>query len=235
MAEDGACPAIQCCRTIRLRFSGDTDTVASTPRSGCPSRGSPDVSFRAFIDESSVNRGDDSQEYLLCAAVIDVDACDATREALRPLLLPGQIKFHWTDESKKRQAEIVTKVVDLGPMSVVVAHLDARARKTERYRRKCLETLYHELMTMEVFDLTLESRSSAQDNNDAAHIVALQGAGLDRRMRIAHARGGDEPLLWIPDAVLGAINASHLGDQSHFDRLAATVILNTRTPGSRNP
>lgn len=120
-------------------------------------------------------------------------------------------------------------------MSVVVAHLDARARKTERYRRKCLETLYHELVTMEVFDLTLESRSSAQDKQDAAHIVALQGSGLDRRVRIAHARGGDEPLLWIPDAVLGAINASHLGDQSHFDRLATTVILNTRTPESRSP
>lgn len=188
--------------------------------------------FRAFLDESSANRGDGRQEYLVCAAIIDEGACEAARENLRSLLLPGQVKFHWTDERSPRQRKIVACIVELGPMSVVVAHLDARQKKVERYRRKCLETLYLELIAMKVFDLTLESRSAGQDRGDLAHLVALRTRGLDPTLRIEHMRGGDEPLLWIADAVLGAINSDFLGDGSHLDALRPTLVMETRTPES---
>lgn len=191
------------------------------------------MTFRAFLDESSANRAGDQQEYLICAAIISAEVCHEARAQLRSLLLPGQIKVHWTDERPTRRRQIVSQIVDLGPMSVVVAHLDARLRKVERYRRKCLETLYHELIAMKVFDLTLESRTPNQDEADRAHIVALQGQGLDTRVRIAHMRGGDEPLLWIADAVLGAINAEFLGDCSYIDELRPTLVLETHTPESK--
>ncbi len=35
----------------------------------------------------------------MCAALVPSGDCEGVREQLRPLLLPGQIKFHWTDES----------------------------------------------------------------------------------------------------------------------------------------
>jgi hypothetical protein len=195
----------------------------------------PPSSFRAFLDESSANRGDELQEYLVCAALIDGEDCDSVREQLRPLLLPGQIKLHWTDESERRRRDIVSRIVGLGPMSIVVSHLDARRKRVERYRRKSLEVLYHELVAMETFDLTLECRSDSQDKEDRAHIVGLQSQGLDRRLRIGHQRGGDEPLLWIADAVLGSINAAHLGNPGHYDELRSTLLIEARTTDSLNP
>lgn len=193
------------------------------------------MTFRAFIDESSAQRSDAEQEYLICAAILDENECDAARESLRPLLLPGQIKVHWTDESSSRRRKIITRIADLGPMNVVVAHLDAKLKRTERYRRKCLEALYYELIAMRVFDAVLESRGPKQDQKDRSHIVALQGQVLDKRLRVTHQRGGDEPLLWIPDAVLGAINAAHLGETSHYDNLRSTLVVESRTPDSRYP
>lgn len=157
------------------------------------------------------------------------------REALRPLLLPGQIKLHWTDESKARKRAIVDQLCELEPMNVVITHLSERHRKTERFRRKCLEVLYQELLLMEVHDLTLESRSRSQDNKDLAHIVALQGQGLGRSIRICHFRGGDEPLLWIADAVLGAINAAHSGEEQYLEALSSTFVLQRRTAESLIP
>ncbi|MCG2800407.1 MAG: hypothetical protein L6367_17965 [Cellulomonas sp.] len=195
----------------------------------------PDRAFRAFLDEASALRPADQQEYLVCAALIADAECHDVREHLRPLLLPGQIKFHWTDESERRRADIVARITELGPMSVVVSHLDSRRRRVERYRRKCLESLYLELVSMEVFDLTLESRSGPQDREDRAHIVALQGQGLDRHLRIGHVRGGDEPLLWIADTVLGAINSAYLGRSRHIERLRSTLLIETRTPDSLSP
>lgn len=184
------------------------------------------------MDESSANRGPNHQEYLLCAALVPVEECDDIREQLRPLLLPGQIKFHWTDESDRRKHDIVRRIVELGPMSIVYSHLDVRRKKTERYRRKTLESVYHSLVDMEVFDLTLECRTNAQDRYDVQHIVGLQGQGLDKRLRISHLRGGDEPLLWIADAVLGSLNAEYQGEDSYIAALRSTLLIEERTAES---
>ena len=175
--------------------------------------------MRAFVDESSCVRTDTTQEYLIGAAIVTAGDCDEIREALRHLRLPGQIKPHWTDESDRRRRTITETIADLGSMHVVVAHLSGRNRKTERHRRKCLETLYYELGEADVL----------------AHIVSLQNQGWHRGLRISHCRGGDDPLLWIPDAVLGAVNASFSGDVSYIDVLRGSILIEKRTPESLMP
>ncbi|MGL3151665.1 hypothetical protein ACSS7Z_15055 [Microbacterium sp. A82] len=185
--------------------------------------------FRAFIDESSAARGDELQEYMIAAVLIPADRCDAVREALRPLLLPGQIKLHWTDESESRRRVIIQRLCELETVNVVVTHVSRRQRKTERFRRKCLEDLYYEMVGMKIYDLTLESRGRHQDSSDRGHIVALQGQGLEQRVRIKHLRGGDEPLLWIADAILGAINSTHLGIEEHLEALSSTFLIHKST------
>lgn len=191
-------------------------------------------SLRAFLDESTATRAGGLQEYLVGAALIPEADCDRVRQQLRTLLLPGLIKVHWTDEGEPRRRRIVALIQELGPITVVVSHLDAPRRKVERYRRKTLETVYHEFVGMELFDLTLECRTPELDAYDRAHLVALQGQGLDSRLRIDHRRGGDEPLLWIADAVLGAVNAAHSGDPRHLERLESTLLLQRRTPSSQD-
>lgn len=185
--------------------------------------------MRAFVDESICVRSETTQEYLIGAAVVVAEECDSIREALRPLRLPGQIKPHWSDESDRRRRTIIEAIAGVESMNVVIAHLSGRSRKTERYRRKCLELLYHELGEAGVLDITLERRSDAQDTGDLAHVVALQGHGWHPGLRIHHCRGGDDPLLWIPDVVLGAVNSSFSGNSSYLDALRDSILIEKRT------
>ncbi len=191
--------------------------------------------FRAFVDESSAVRSDTRQEYLIGAALIPLDECDEVREDLRSLALPGQIKLHWTDESELRRRAIVDKIATLAPMTVVVTHLSERLRKTERCRRKCLEALYHDMVGMEVFDVLLEDRSVSQNKKDRGHLVALRSQGLDTRLRIDHQRGGDEPLLWIADILLGRSTLQSLVQPTHLETLKDTLMLRHRTVDSLGP
>ncbi|WP_091487855.1 hypothetical protein [Microbacterium pygmaeum] len=195
----------------------------------------PSESFRAFVDESSVLRSTDRQEYLIGAALIPINLCEEVRERVRTLALPGQIKLHWTDEGESRRRTIVKRLAELAPMTVVITHLSERMRRNERCRRKCLEALYHDMVELESFELTLEHRSDAQNLQDRAHIVALQGQGLDKRVRIDHRRGGDEPLLWIADVLLGAVNAAEIGEPGHLEALQNTILIRHRTADSLQP
>lgn len=189
--------------------------------------------LRAYLDESSAIRSADSQEYLVCAAVVPDDSADELREQLLSLRLKGQIKLHWTDESETRRKKIVAAVSELTPMSAVVTHMSERKNKTERFRRKCLETIYYELAAMGIQEVVCEARTPAQNTKDVAHIVALRGQKVvDRDFTISHCRGGDDPLLWIPDIFLGAINAKRLGEDSYYESLKDFLILERKTPGS---
>lgn len=185
-----------------------------------------------FADESAVVRSPTRQDYLVCAVLLAEQDLDETRDALRPLLRPGQLKFHWSAEGPASRRRMVETLACLQPMSIVVTHRSQPQHKTERFRRKCLEVLYYELTEAGVKHLILEGRTPSQDRRDMAHVVALQNQHLSRDLRIAHRRGGDEPLLWIPDVVLGAINSAHQGEHRHLDALRHTIVLHTFTSES---
>ena len=186
----------------------------------------------AYIDESSAYRPPNRQEYMICAAIIDSQDLEQVREELRPLLLPGQIKLHWTDERNSRRRKIVETLSGIDSMQVIITHQSEISKRTERHRRKCLEQMYFELSEMHVHNVTLESRQEAQNKRDLAHIVALQGQGQSVNIRLQHVRGGDDPILWVPDAVLGALNSVHLGEEQYWEKLYGKVLLNRPTPDS---
>lgn len=186
----------------------------------------------AYIDESSAYRPPNRQEYMICAAIIDSQDLEQVREELRPLLLPGQVKLHWTDERNSRRRKIVETLSGIDSMQAIITHQSEVSKRTERHRRKCLEQMYFELSEMHIHNVTLESRQEAQNKRDLAHIVALQGQGQSVNIRLQHVRGGDDPILWIPDAVLGALNSVHLGEEQYWEKLYGKVLLNRPTPDS---
>jgi len=188
--------------------------------------------YVAYIDESSSAHPPAQQEYMVCAAIIDTNSLESVRDALLPLRLPGQIKLHWTDESDKRRQQIIDALCAIDSMQAIISHRSEFSRKTERFRRKCLEQLYFELSEMGIRDITLEGRQAAQNRLDIAHIVALQGQGQHPGLRLRHARGGDDPLLWIPDAVPGALNSVELGNAHYWEALQDKIVLNRATPDS---
>ena len=186
----------------------------------------------AYIDESSAYRPPNRQEYMICAAIIDSQDLEQVREELRPLLLPGQVKLHWTDERNSRRRKIVETLSGIDSMQAIITHQSEVSKRTERHRRKCLEQMYFELSEMHIHNVTLESRQEAQNKRDLAHIVALQGQGQSVNIRLQHVRGGDDPILWVPDAVLGALNSVHLGEEQYWKKLYGKVLLNRPTPDS---
>lgn len=189
--------------------------------------------YAAYVDESSANRSEDRQEYLVCAAIIPIDEMEQIRDQLTPLRLKGQIKLHWTDESNSRRRKIVDAVSELAPMTAVVTHLSNRQNKTERFRRLCLEAMYYELAQMGIRSVTCEGRTAPQDKKDLAHIVALRNQKrVAKDFGINHCRGGDDPLLWLPDIFLGAINSKYLGDHSYYDALSKFLLVESKTPDS---
>lgn len=189
--------------------------------------------YSAFIDESSALRSLDRQEYLICAAVIPMEAAEEIRETLLPLRMKGQIKLHWSDEAESRRRKIVSAIAEIEPMSAVVTHTSQPQRKTERFRRKCLETIYYELSSMGIRQVTCESRMASQDKADVAHLLKLRSQKiLGPEFDIAHRRGGDDPLLWIPDIFLGAINAHHAGNNEYYEALKGFLIYEAKTPDS---
>ncbi|WP_343826474.1 hypothetical protein, partial [Falsarthrobacter nasiphocae] len=154
---------------------------------------------------------------------------------MRELRLKGQIKLHWSDESASRRRKIVHAVAELEPITMLVAHLSDPAKKTERFRRLCLERIYSELHAMKVCRATLETRTDSQDKRDVAHLVSLQNKGVFQGLRIEHKRGGDEPLLWIADTLLGAFNARKRdGDSSYWSILEKTLDTNVVTAQSKS-
>lgn len=189
--------------------------------------------YAAYLDESSAKRPGEHQEYLVCAAIVPVDQAEKIREELIPLRLKGQIKLHWTDESESRRKKIVAAVSELAPLTAVVTHLSKRQNKTERFRRKCLETIYYELASMGVKEVICEARMPSQDKKDLAHLVGLRNQkSVAHDFTIQHCRGGDDPLLWLPDIFLGAINSKHLGDDWYYDALKDFLIVERTTPES---
>ena len=189
--------------------------------------------YQAYVDESSARRGLHQQDYIICAVLIEKGRCEQIRENLSKLLLRGQRKLHWTDESTERRKKIVEAIASLeNPMHAVITHRSQISKKTERFRRKCLEELYYELVNMEVYSVYLESRQSKQNEKDIAHIVALQDQNQASNIIITHKKGSEEPLLWIADVVLGAINADFLGDKAYLEQLQESIVLNKATRDS---
>lgn len=68
---------------------------------------------------------------------------------------------------------------------------------------------------------------------DVAHLLLLRKRKLIMpEFDISHVRSGDDPLLWIPDVVLGAINASYKGVPKHYEKLKEFIVYRAASDGS---
>jgi hypothetical protein len=108
------------------------------------------------------------------------------------------------------------------PLSSNPAPLDPR--RQERARRHCLRRLLFELEAAGVGHVWLESRGRHQDPLDlqAVNVLRIQrviGAGLV----VDHTRPLDEPLLWVPDIVAGAVGGELDRGERYAEQLASVV------------
>ena len=184
------------------------------------------MAWVAFVDESQSDRTRDPGVYILAAAIADTDVVESVREAMLDLRVGLRGKVHWRDEQRGRRAVIISTVGSL-PLEhlVVVRSCDSHERE-ERRRRRCLERLSMELDVLGVESVTFESRGPADDRRDMAAIQAFRSQHLvSSRLRIRHLPGPKEPMLWVPDAVCGAVVAVRTSSGEYFDEIKTRCTM----------
>lgn len=174
----------------------------------------------AYVDESAAP---EIGCYLLAAVIVDSAHVDAARAVMRGLRIqPG--KLHWHTEGAARRLKIAAEVAALGHVSVVIAGTGV-SRRTERGRRKCLEVLLPELEVRGITRAVFETRA-AYDRYDLAHAAACRQKRLiTDALQVEFGFPNDEPLLWLADAVCGAVLAGRRGDPTFTDMLGEAVHL----------
>jgi hypothetical protein len=179
-----------------------------------PSPDSAGFTLSAWVDESVIVGGDERPgAYTLAAVLADPLGCEDLRGALRALTARRVVRLHWVAESAKRRDLIAQVISDMDVAAIVTVGSPVERLKQERARRCCLERLLHELDLLGVSQVWLESRAPAQDQRDLRLIDSARGKGLiSRAMSVDFARPMQEPMLWLPDAIAGAVTASNLGE-----------------------
>ncbi|GAA1070841.1 hypothetical protein [Tsukamurella spumae] len=177
----------------------------------------------AWGDESGSRPDLDPGTYLLAAALLDENDVSAARDAMESLRIE-EPKVHWHGSSETRRIELVEAVIGLPVAAIVVVHHDTDATD-RRHRRKCLEHLLPHLADVPCSKITFESRSSL-DASDLATMQLLRNRrAISNTLRIAHAVGRLEPVLWISDIICGAVVQSRIGQSRYLDLLGGSVDL----------
>lgn len=183
--------------------------------------------FVAFIDESEPRQDVDPGTYLLTAAIFDRAVEQVERDRMSSARPRGAAKAHWHDEvNDGGRRRLVNALAALRVEYVVVVRLGDPSVKAERRRRLCLERLSFELHEMRVEQAVFESRGPS-DKFDRKLVDALRAKRtISARLRVDHANGPAEPLLWVPDIVCGAYSYERRGDSRFFEPLRerTTVI-----------
>ncbi len=133
-------------------------------------------------------------------------------------------KLHWYEANDAHRSRVVDAIAGLEMMHVVVESVEPATTKPERHRRLCMRELLSHLDRMGVRHVVLESRGPGANHRDRTMIKTLRvdrtiGADVD----VAHRDGPFEPLLWVPDAVCGAVVDRRLGRPRHLARLHGTI------------
>jgi hypothetical protein len=182
---------------------------------------------RAFLDEAvPVVRG--HLAYVVAAVVGIQDDPDATKATLEAVVAkPGmRAPFHWHKEGRDARRRMVRCIIDLGVAAHVVVHHPTGRRHQEAARRVALQEMLPFLVHEGVADLTVESRGPEQDRYDRA--VLLDGLrALENPAMTYRWEGKSNPLLWLPDAVCGAVSMflGDNGDPTWYDELRERGVI----------
>ncbi|HMS48327.1 hypothetical protein [Candidatus Neomicrothrix sp.] len=155
--------------------------------------------MHVFVDESLRRR------YLLAAACVPVSELSDTRVVMRGLLLSGQRRLHFTEESKQRRKVLLAELCRLN----VRIRIYSAAGKPTPARSAALEALLADLPSAGARRLVIEGRGRSQDQVDVRQIARAQHTDRTvRSMEYDHMKPAEEPLLWIADAAAWAYGAA---------------------------
>jgi hypothetical protein len=108
---------------------------------------------------------------------------------------------------------IAEAVVAADVDGLVVVGTPVAVRRQERARRKVLERLLWELDRRQVSNVLLESRHAERNAHDRKALGAFRSQHvISRRLVVGFTEPIQEPLLWLPDAIAGAVGDDQCGE-----------------------
>ncbi|WP_286307572.1 hypothetical protein [Agromyces mangrovi Wang et al. 2018] len=181
----------------------------------------------AFIDESQLGGTGSGLRFMLTATIPFSADCDPMREELLRLLPKNRSKLHWNESVASARRDLIDMIGRLDLMHWIVYQDSTAGESPERVRRSCIEMLAWELQGLQLVDAAMfESRGPADDNRDRRMFDALRSRRvLQSPLKVDHLPGPEEAMLWIPDAVSGAVNERDRGDESYFETLRHQIQL----------
>lgn len=187
--------------------------------------------WTAFVDESEPDDRVDPGVYMLAAALVEGDQYDNVGKALRALLLPGQRKLHWHDESAPRRARLASTLAQLEVLHLVVVRIGGLdGERSERRRRLCLQRLLPELDQAGVTRVVFESRQRKQNLADRGLLDVLRAQKrLSTALHMDHVPGPANPILAASDIVCGAVAADRQGKSDYLAPLKPLLTMHTLT------
>jgi hypothetical protein len=192
-----------------------------------PSPSELPFSLSAWVDESViVGPAGSAGTYTMAAVVTDDGHCAELRRELNDLSIKPGVRLHWVGESVKRRDLIAEAVAQMDIAAILTVGTPMERSRQERARRCCLERLLYELDQFGVSDAWLESRTAVQDRRDLRLVdSARRKRSISHDLQVRFARPAGEPMLWLPDAVAGAMSASVLGEERWLAAMAAVVTI----------
>jgi len=187
--------------------------------------GAPAPPMLAWGDESGSISSIDPGVYVMAAVIAGAQHADALRDGVRPLLRKGEKKLHWRTDADRRHDSVIGAIVELPIEAFVVVRRGPATDKSERRRRKCLETLLPELTLRGCDHLVMESRGPTDDRRDRDMLDAMRAKKEIVGLRLDHAPGPADPVLWIADAVCGAVVAHRTGESRWLEAIADRVMI----------
>jgi hypothetical protein len=182
----------------------------------------------AVVDEAMIIRGAGS--YILVAVLIADDRrAEARSQAVR-LLPRRRRRFHFRSEAETERVAMLRLIADQAAAATALIASPHRLSTAERTRQQLLRDLaITSLGGHRTVELVLESRELQNDRLDRQTLIDARHAGdVPADLSYVHLVPSQEPLLWLADALAGAVRASLLGTPRYLELLPARLLTLTR-------
>lgn len=162
--------------------------------------------------------------YVMSFVTVPAAGAEIVREVLRSLRPGGRL--HWRELKPADQRRVAEAVAGLGIASSTWWVRVEMNTQQERARRKILAEALYILAGEGVSRVVLETQHRERNHHDAEVVKSFRRSRLlPGSMEVQHGQPLDEPLLWLPDVIAGAVGLSMDGDGAPLNLLGPRALV----------
>lgn len=189
---------------------------------------SPAAALCAHLDEASIRLPGGGRIYGIAATLTTGEHHPTIAAALRQQLLPGRTFLHHYDEPERRRIALAKALADIPLDGAIILTETTSDREQERARIQLLAELLPRLQHAEsVEHVVIESRQAGDKHDRRARDRLRQSRRITGALRMEHVgKQGGDPLVWIPDLVIGSyLAAAHHGQDEPWKILTEAHVV----------